>query len=248
MCHNIAFTVTAMSLIVYFGVVNRSTPQEQELAVTHTNTVNWASIASSNGDRLPDFSYCGYHGSENSLPYIGSPNITVPLPSKATQDMRPAIQQAIDTLALSGGGVVMLPSGTLSITAGIQLRSNIVVTGSENGGTVLSLKLRPSQPVFTLGSVFSPDNITEATLGASSNITNGYVPIGSSNLNVLNSTGFSVNQSVYIARATTRSWVRYNGMANLMRDGAKQTWIPVCCSSHDPSQSVVSNREKRCAR
>ncbi|KAH6887060.1 hypothetical protein B0T10DRAFT_407446 [Thelonectria olida] len=227
MCHNIAVTITALSLIIYFGVVNHSPARDQELVVSQEDTVDWTSIGSSNGDRFPDFSYCGYHGSEKSLPYSDSPNVTMALPSKATEDMRPAIQQAIDTLALSGGGVIRLPSGRLSITAGIQLRSNIVVTGSEDGSTVIVLKSQPSKPVFTLGSLDSLDNATEAEFRASSNITNDYVPIGSSKLNILDSAGFSVNQSVYVARAVTGSWVRYNGMADLRRDGARQTWIPV---------------------
>ncbi|KAM0815394.1 hypothetical protein AB5N19_01188 [Seiridium cardinale] len=39
--------------------------------------------------------------------------------------------------------------------------------------------------------------------------------------------GFQVGQEVFISRAATEEWIRYNGMANLIRDNTPQTWISV---------------------
>jgi hypothetical protein len=140
--------------------------------------------------------------------------------------MTPAIQDAIDTLALNGGGIVKLPSGRLAITAGIQIRSNVIVTGSDAVGnaTTLVLKKRPSRPVFTLGKL---GFAAKADFGFRSKITNNYVPIGASTVTVKDSTGFAVGQTIYISRATTESWIRYNGMINLVQNGEAQTWLPV---------------------
>ena len=206
------FVLVAIILIIYF-----------RLASPHKYTVDWTGIVSSRGDRLPDFSYCGYHGSDISLPTIGSPNITV-LTGNASDDISPSIQEAIDTLASSGGGVVELPPGRLSVSAGIQLQSNVVVTGSKHGETTLVLKEQPSEPVFILG---SRGNATKAKYGIRTNITNKYIPIGSSEINVFDGSQFTVNQSVYVYRATTDLWLRYNGMLDLVRDGVSQTWISV---------------------
>lgn len=227
--------LTAIILTVYFCTVGHSSTSKGDhppdgVSTPQRETVAWSSIVGPGGDRFPDFSYSGYHSSEQSLPAVGSPNVTVSLPKSASQDMRPAIQQAIDNVALAGGGVVMLPRGKLYITAGIQLPSNVVVTGaSGGGGTVLVLKRKPSEPVFTLGSG-DDGNTTYATLGFSSNITDRFVPIGSSTLHVVDGSGFSVGQSVYISRTVRSSWVRVNGMSDLIRDGKRQVWIPVCSS------------------
>lgn len=203
----------AVILIIYFSVTSKQ-----------DHTVDWTSIRSSSGDTLPDFSYCGYHGSEISIPTIDSRKTTVLPASDALEDMAPAIQEAIETIALGGGGVLELPPGRLSVSAGMQLRSNVVITGSQDGETTLVLIGQPSEPVFILG---HSGNATKAKYGVKSAIMNEYVPIGSSEITILNSTGFTVNQPVYISRAATALWLRDNGMLDLVRDGVSQTWIPV---------------------
>lgn len=207
------FILIAVILIIYFSVASKQ-----------DHTVDWTSIISSNGDRLPDFSYCGYHGSDISLPAIDSQKVTVLPASNASEDMAPAIQEAIETIALGGGGVLELPPGRLYVSAGMQLRSNVVITGSQGSETTLVLIGQPSEPVFILG---HRGNATKAKYGVRSAIVDQYVPIGSSEITILNSTGFTVNQSVYISRAATTLWLRDNGMLDLERDGVAQTWIPV---------------------
>jgi hypothetical protein len=205
--------IIAVILIIYFRLVR-----------SQIHDVDWASIVTSRGDRLPDFSYCGYHASDISLPTIRSPDITLRFFGNDSDDFTPSIQNAIETVARSGGGVVELPPGRVSISAGIQLHSNVVVTGSKEGETILVVKGQPSEPIFTLG---SKGNATNAKYGAKSGIIDDYIPIGTSEINIVDSTGFTANQSVYISRAATELWLRDNGMLGLVRDGASQTWIPV---------------------
>lgn len=213
MWHLVVFVVLAVSLTVYFVNGNIEKP-----------VVDWRSIVSANGDSLPDFSFSGYHSSEVSLPTIATADITLPLSNNTYDDISPLIQKAIDSVALGGGGVVELRPGTFPISAGIQLRSNVTVRGSKNAETLLVLREQPSSPVFTLGST---SNTSKAEIGAKSSIIDNYVPIGSSRVNVQSNTGFSINQTVYICRPATKSWVKNNGMGDLVRDGSPQTWIPV---------------------
>ncbi|KAK7409647.1 hypothetical protein QQX98_008162 [Neonectria punicea] len=86
------------------------------------------------------------------------------------------------------------------------------------------MKRKPTKPVFTLGRLGVAPS---ADFGYRSKITNSYVPTGSSTVTVRNSAGFSVGQDVYISRAVTDGWLRYNGMDDLVRDGDEQTWIPI---------------------
>ncbi|RSL53503.1 hypothetical protein CEP54_010359 [Fusarium duplospermum] len=211
MWHFLIFTILVVVLTVYFVCESRQ-----------KSTVEWRSIVSPNGDKLPDFSFSGYHNSEVSLPTITTADVTLSLSNTTYDDISPLIQKAIDSVALSGGGVVELPSGKFPISAGIQLRNNVTVRGSKGGETLLVLRDQPSSPVFTLGNI---GNASKAKFGAKSPIIDDYVPIGSSIVNIRNNTELSVNQTVYISRATTESWIRYNGMGDLVRDGDAQTWI-----------------------
>ncbi|SPJ84116.1 uncharacterized protein FTOL_10632 [Fusarium torulosum] len=197
--------------------------QTSQLAIRDPE-IDWASIVSSHGDHFPDFSYSGYNNSDTSLPTINHHDIVLSLPRKVTDDIAPAIQEAIDTVWENGGGVVRLPPGKLYITAGMQLRSSVVVTGTGDRGTTLILKRRPSKAVFTLGRLgVAP----KADFGFRSKIADAYVPIGASTVTVINGTGFAVGQHIYVSRAVTESWIRANGMSDLVRNGDPQQWIPV---------------------
>ncbi|KAJ4264277.1 hypothetical protein NW762_005473 [Fusarium torreyae] len=201
---------------------------------------DWTTVVSPKGDKLPDFSFCGYHNSAIILPTVTTPNVTVSFSKGSSDDVRPAIQKAIDSMASAGGGLVILPAGKWQITAGINISSNVVVTGSGADKTILVVKDRPSQPVFTLG---TSNNDTKPSYGWRSNITNSYVPVGSSYVEVGNGTGFVQDQLVYVARNATEAWITANGMNDLVRDGASQTWIPANKRILSPNQvkSVYGN-------
>ncbi|KAF0636198.1 hypothetical protein FPSE5266_02058 [Fusarium pseudograminearum] len=120
-----------------------------------------------------------------------------------------------------------------SITAGINITNGVVVAGAGENKTVLVLQDRPSQPVFTLG---TPANNTRPRYGFRSNITNQYLPIGSSSVDVISSDGFAVDQLVYVSRNATEAWIRGNGMNSLVRDDGQQTWLPVDKRMLSPNQ------------
>ncbi|KAI6752465.1 hypothetical protein HG530_013834 [Fusarium avenaceum] len=177
---------------------------------------------STRGDIIPDFSFAGYHNSAIILPDLATPNITLSFNSSAN-DVTSLIQEAIDNISSSGGGSVILPGGKWPITAGLNVSSHVVISGSLDEQTILTLQERPSVPVFTLG---ASGSASKPRYGFRSNITNDYVPIGSSAVEVADSSGFAVDQLVYVSRQATESWIRYNGMSNLERNSASQTWIP----------------------
>ncbi|KAI6771384.1 hypothetical protein HG531_009009 [Fusarium graminearum] len=153
--------------------------------------------------------------------------------NSSIDDVKPLIQEAIDSIAASGGGAVILPEGRWPITAGINITSGVVVAGAGETKTVLVLQDRPSQPVFTLG---TPANNTRPRYGFRSNITNQYLPIGSSSVDVISSAGFAVDQLVYVSRNATEAWIRANGMDGLVRNDAQQTWLPVDKRILSPNQ------------
>ncbi|KAH8665304.1 hypothetical protein BGZ61DRAFT_366680 [Ilyonectria robusta] len=184
------------------------------------STIKWHKITTSKGDRLPDFSFSGYHASNQSLPDVTSTATATLAPAKGDQTQR--IQRALNQTASAGGGVVALGKGNFTISAGLLIPSGVTLRGSSPADTKLISTQQPVDPVITLGS----GGKTAKQL-VTAKITDSYVPIGTSVLNVNDAAGFKVGQSVYVQRAVTANWVRYNGMSDLVRDGVKQTWIEV---------------------
>jgi hypothetical protein len=216
---DISFLFQLICLISYtpmFGYCSQPT-------IRNPNDVDWASVTDSRGNKFPDFSFCGYHNSDIPIPDINQRDVKISLPRITSNDFSPMIQAAIDAVSASGGGVVQLPSGRINITAGIQLHSNVVLTGTGNRATTLALINQPSKPVFRLG---TPSDAA-LTLNAISKITDTYIPVGSRIIHVISTTRLRVGQDVYVSRIVTEPWVRYNGMSDLFRYGLRQQWIPV---------------------
>src|SRR5438874_10301318 len=92
-----------------------------------------------NGDRVPDFSYAGYHAGETPIPDVPV-RMFVPF---APGDQTSRVQAAIDQLShapLERRGAVLLGPGRWEIRGGLSIReSGIVLRGSGTGesGTTL---------------------------------------------------------------------------------------------------------------
>src|SRR5579871_1852579 len=96
-------------------------------AATSTVHVDYTQIINARGDRLPDFSYCGYHAQEEALPADDTtPSLVV---SSGQGDQSSTIQAALDQVAAAGGGVVKLDSGTFEMTKGLTIQNNTILRG-----------------------------------------------------------------------------------------------------------------------
>ena len=75
------------------------------------------------GRFLHDFSFAGYHQGEKEIPFIESNIIDVTqspynADNTGTNDVTSVIQQALNAVGISGGGVVYLPPGTYKVKPG----------------------------------------------------------------------------------------------------------------------------------
>lgn len=190
--------------------------------VASAANVDWKTITNSRGDRLPDFSFCGYHASDKDLPDATGAPLAVVTPK--TGDQTAEIQAALDAAAKAGGGIVQLGKGKFRISPGLKIPSDTVLQGSGIPYTTLVVdKMVVGVPVLSLG------NSTAAKIvpKQESQITDQCVGIGSSTVTVKSADGLKTGQSVFVSRAVTADWVRHNGMADLVRDNEPQTWINV---------------------
>jgi len=179
----------------------------------------------SGGNRIMDFSTCGYMGGGVALPDVA----TVVTVNPSGGDDTAAIKSAISTVAsrsLVNGfrGAVQLAKGTFHVSSQININASGVVVrgaGSTNGTTII-MTGSTSFKLFNMAGSGSPSQ------SGTVNITDSYVPSGSAGFNVSSTSGFSVGDSVIIHRVVTTSWVNFMGMNAGGSGGldAGQTWIP----------------------
>ena len=176
----------------------------------------------SRGDRLPDFSFAGYRQSEVALPAIDRPaTLTI---SPGLGDQAPVIQVALDQVTQAGGGIVALAAGTYALSSGLIIRNKTTLRGAGIGNTILTVN-NLNQPVVTMG----PADLKEQR-GKATNITDPYVPAGTSTVNVLDTSRLFMGKEVYVERGVTQAWIDAMGMtAQKKADGAPRdfNWLDV---------------------
>jgi hypothetical protein len=157
------------------------------------------------GNRIPDFSYCGYKASNNAIPN-GLVKVVVPV---AAGDATLRIQSAIDYVASlptdADGfkGAVLLQKGTYNVEGQLKISSSGVIlrgSGMGAGGTVL---LGTGKDRATLVRIFGKN---DKTTGTEVKVADVYVPVNATKLTVSNAS-FKVGDDVIIHRPSTKKWI-----------------------------------------
>ncbi len=162
------------------------------------------------GNRIPDFSYCGYKAGEQAIPDVAI-KVTVPI---RKGDATRRIQAAIDYVASlpldkdGFRGAVLLEKGTYEVAGSLRITASGVVlrgSGANAGGTTI------------LGTGFSRDNLitiagkNDRQLTTTVSISDGYVPVNAQQIHVAKSTDFKVGDYVQIRRPSTKEWIQKLG-------------------------------------
>lgn len=192
-------------------------------------TVDYKSLKDKSGNGIPDFSFCGYHASNDPLP--DSHRAALVTLQAASGDQSKQIQDALNKAgSSSGGGVVALAAGDYHLSSGLTIPTGVSLRGARPGKTTL-LPNSGKFSAITMGT-----KVSSPKPGTTFAITDKYVPVGATTVTVKDSSGLKVGQNVWVQRAVTAKWVRANGMADLIRDGEHQTWLTV-------SKRILLNRE-----
>ena len=163
-----------------------------------------------NGDRVPDFSYCGYMLSETPIPDVPVKAIV----SKMKGDATATIQKAIDYVSSIPpnkqgfrGAVLLQPgtyevSGTLSITT-----SGVVLRGSGSGvvGTTI------------IGTGFGRETLikiagkNDRQVDKFTSLADAYYPVNTTRLSLKGDHSFKVGDRIIINRPSTKDWIETIG-------------------------------------
>jgi hypothetical protein len=159
------------------------------------------------GNRIPDFSYCGYKASEETIPDDVAVKITVPLKEG---DATNRIQSAIDYVASlpldKNGfrGVVLLEKGAYHISGQLQIKASGIVlrgVGYNEDGTILSGDGTDRQ---TLIRIFGKNNKKD---GIEIKVMDDYVPVNANVLHIASTGTLKVGDEITVRRPSTKEWI-----------------------------------------
>ncbi|MEY9878282.1 hypothetical protein ABH931_007809 [Streptacidiphilus sp. MAP12-33] len=168
------------------------------------------------GDRVPDYSSAGYEGGGVALP-LAPVRERVGVPSGKDDTAR--IQAAIDAASRlpvgSGGlrGAVLLAPGAYRIDGTLHIDASGVVlrgSGSGTGGTRLVAHGATARTLLTVGG-----SSHYTAVGAPTRVSDTYVPVGATTLDVASAAGLRVGSQIVVQRPTTQVWIDAIGMHGL---------------------------------
>jgi hypothetical protein len=165
------------------------------------------------GNRIPDFSSCGFAGGDREIPH--APVRVVVMPGEGDDGAR--IQAALDEVAalpldVDGlRGAVALAPGDYEIAGQLVMNaSGVVLRGA--GATTDGTRLKATGTARrTLIRVVGVDDRAAADPAVIRQVVDKYVPVGATTLELNSSDGLRVGDQVVVARPSSAEWVKQLG-------------------------------------
>jgi hypothetical protein len=162
--------------------------------------------ADEQGNRVPDFSYCGYMAAARPIPDLPIRIVVSVVAGDATQRIQAAIDYVASLPADPNGirGAVLLEQGTYQVAGSLKIAvGGVVLRGSgmgENGTILLGTGLQRD----TLIAVKGENN---PTTGPAVAIADAYVPVNANAFRVDPSHSFHAGDRVLVRRPCTKEWI-----------------------------------------
>jgi hypothetical protein len=169
----------------------------------------------SRGNRIPDFSHCGYAGGDGPIPDAPIRVVVSPIQGASTARIQQAIdyvaQLPVDTNGLRGA--VLLLRGRHEISGSLRLDNSGVVLrgqGMEEDGTVL---VATGEERRTLIRIVGRNDSTNK-LGKSWEIEDEYIPVGATSFHIKAGSDVKIGDTINIIRPSTQIWIDRLGMTD----------------------------------
>ncbi|MDR0811444.1 MAG: DUF6298 domain-containing protein [Paludibacter sp.] len=179
----------------------------QSLKITSGQKIEY--IAGERGDRIPDFSYCGYAASEREIPLVAAKVYVTCDGEDATE----RIQQAIDyvsSLPVDNNGfrgAVQLEKGTYRIGGSLAVKASGVVlrgSGYDGEGTVLFATGTSRETLIKIsGNAYKTSDSVQ--------IAGDYLPVNAAKIPLAANHNFKKGDEVIITRPSTAEWLAFIG-------------------------------------
>ena len=169
------------------------------------------------GNRIPDFSYVGYHSGEKSIPDVP---VVISLEAKPN-DNTEHIQEALDRLGKippnKNGirGALLLKKGVYKVRGELTISCGGIVLRGEgntvNGTTIIATGYDNEIYKRTLISIGDKSNTPSIDENSKQAIIDNYVPIGSNTFEIESSFGYKPGDQIVIYRPSIAEWITYIG-------------------------------------
>lgn len=180
-------------------------------------------VADDKGNRIPDFSYCGFEKSEKPIPFVPVKVVVSPTTGDATGRIQAALDYVAGLPADAQGirGAVLLQKGRYEVGGSLKITASGVVlrgSGMGDGGTLL---FASGDDRETLIRVFGSNRTTNKGVA----VTNNYLPVNAMRLTVASAT-FKVGERIRIRRPSTLAWIKATGTESFGGAESAIGWKP----------------------
>jgi hypothetical protein len=198
-----------LSMILFTNSIAAQKPQ-RPLGPLSVNRGKITYTPDSLGNRIVDFSFCGYKASEVPIPTVPV-KVMVPV---AKGDATQRIQAALDYVgslppdANGFRGAVLLQKGTYPVSGQLRINaSGVVLRGSGTGknGTILLGAGKDRETLIRISGK------NDKLVGAEMKIATAYVPVNSTTISLADATSFKAGDQIIVHRPATLSWIKSLG-------------------------------------
>lgn len=183
-------------------------------------------VADKDGNRLPDFSWCGYMGGGVTLPDVA---VRLTVEPAATGDDTARLQDAINkvsALPLGAGGfrgAILLKKGTYRIAGTLKIAADGVVLRGEGQGERDTVLIATGATQRTLIS-FSGGGRASEVRGSRQAVADASVPLGARTITLASAAGFKPGDRIIVLRPSVQAWfdvIGANKLENPWQPGSK---------------------------
>jgi len=166
------------------------------------------------GNRVPDFSSCGYGGGDWEIPVAPVRVVVVPVAGDETARIQKAIDYVATLPSDADGirGAVLLLKGRHEVYGGLQItNSGVVLRGqgmSENGTVLVAAGIDRRTLIRICG---RQDSASRSNAGWQ--IADDYVPVGATSFHVQDTGDLKTGDTIRIIRPSSKEWIDALGMA-----------------------------------
>jgi hypothetical protein len=158
-------------------------------------------------DNLPDFSYCGYRASDDTIPDVPVKAILQSRDGNLTDILQSAVDKIAKLPIDKNGfrGTLLLSSGDFHIEGSIRISASGVVirgSGAGDGGTRIIATGKDRRTLVSIEGIND-----KKTVGDTLFIANDYVPAGAMEFSLKSVSNLKKGDKITITRPSTKEWI-----------------------------------------
>ena len=220
---------SAATIALTFALLLHAAPNKLSPVISTGADGRLVYNADEHGNRVPDFSNCGYAGGDRALPDAPIRVVVAPLGGDNTARIQKAIDYVAGLPPDSNGvrGAVLLLKGRHEISGGLLVNaSGVVLRGQgmgENGTILFAAGLDRRTLIRIAGR-----NDRTARENPSWQIKDDYVPVGATSFHLMDANGLKAGDRISIFRPSTQAWIERLNMITFggVEGDWRLTWKP----------------------